>query len=166
MSTETPFKDIATALGGAGSHSEGEEVKEGETAAAATADFVSVDSLRIDRTAIVKFKKVGDVSLLLSDIICVCFCACVNMCVYMCVSVCFFMRYFISVTKLVSVKSYTTPYTSHHTTPTCTAAYHSTITSNIIRNFTGCLQYEEIKVDHCRWQHDESEQISTSSEEQ
>ena len=77
MSPETPFKDIATALGGAGSHSEGEgeEVKEGDAAAAATADFVPVDSLRIDRTAIVKFKKVGDVSLLLlSGIIHICVC--------------------------------------------------------------------------------------------
>jgi hypothetical protein len=73
MSPETPFKDIATALGGAGSHSEGEEEKEGDAAAAATADFVPVDSLRIDRTAIVKFKKAGDVSLLMSD-----------MCVFVC----------------------------------------------------------------------------------
>jgi hypothetical protein len=90
MSPETPFKDIATALGGAGSHSEGEEVKEGDTAAAATADFVPVDSLRIDRTAIVKFKKVGDVSQLLSDIMCVCVCVClsVSICMCMCVSVC------------------------------------------------------------------------------
>jgi hypothetical protein len=88
MSPETPFNVIATALGGAGSHSEGEEVKEGDAAAAATADFVPVNSLRIDRTAIVKFKKAGDVSLLPSDVMCVCVCVFVCLCVHVHIDVC------------------------------------------------------------------------------
>ena len=101
MSPETPFSVIATALGDAGSQSEGDEVKQGDAAAAATADFVPVDSLRTDRTAIVKFKKVGDVSLLLSDIMCVRLCVCLCMCVCVClclyVYLCMCVRLFVFV---------------------------------------------------------------------
>ena len=73
MSTETPFNVIRDALSGASSLKEGDAVEaeaegEGERTVAAVpntsapADFVPVDPLRIDRTAIIKFKKVGDVS--------------------------------------------------------------------------------------------------------
>ena len=71
LSTETPFNVIRDALGGASFLKEGDAVEakaEGERAVTAVpntpapADFVPVDPLRIDRTAIIKFKKVGDVS--------------------------------------------------------------------------------------------------------
>lgn len=71
MSTETPFNTITHALGGTSIHNEGDEAAVGEDIVT-TADFVPVDSLRIDRTAIVKFKKVGDVSLILTGIVCIC----------------------------------------------------------------------------------------------
>lgn len=135
MSPETPFNVIATALGGAGSHSEGDQVKEGDAAAAAaTADFVPVDSLRIDRTAIVKFKKVGDVSLLLHDIMCACMCVFVCIYTYIYVCVCLFLykifrlRYKIGLDKNV--------YDTIHFAAHYTDLHYSTPLDNNIENNT------------------------------